>query len=228
MAFNHFTATAAAVLTKVLSWEADHHRSRETVTILAGSGAVRELKLGTVLGKATLGTPLAETLVANTGNGTLTVDAVTPLLGGARKGAYTVECIAAAANGGTFVVFSPDGYSLGMVEVGATFANHIRFAIADGGTDFVVGDGFVITVPAGTGKIVALAPAAVDGTQYAYGVMSMDALAPDGIDGTGQAIVKDATVNDAGLIWPTGITAAQKAVAVENLLSRRIDIATAV
>ena len=228
MAFNHFTATAAAVLTKVLSWEADHHRSRETVTILAGSGAARDLKLGTVLGKATLGTPVAVADGGNTGNGALTVDAVAPLLVGAKQGVYAVECIAAATNGGTFEVFSPDGYSLGTVAVGATFANHIRFAIADGAADFVVGDGFAITVPAGTGKIVALAPAAVDGTQYAYGVMSMDALAPDGIDGTGQAIVKDATVNDAGLIWPAGITAAQKAVAVENLLSRRIDIATAV
>lgn len=86
----------------------------------------------------------------NTGNGVFTIDALTPVLAGAKVGVYTVRCIAAAANGGTFRVEDPDGIVLGDVAVGATFADDIKFAIADGSADFVVGDGFDVTVSGGT------------------------------------------------------------------------------
>ena len=53
MAFDHFTATAAARLSQVLVREGDLGVTREAVTILAGSGAKRELALGTVVGTVT-------------------------------------------------------------------------------------------------------------------------------------------------------------------------------
>ena len=53
MAFDHYTATAAARLSQVLVREGYLGVSRESVTILAGSGAKRELKLGTVIGTVT-------------------------------------------------------------------------------------------------------------------------------------------------------------------------------
>ena len=81
-----------------------------------------------------------------TNTGALTLDATTPILAGAKVGVYMVRCIAAASNSGTFRVSDPDGFVLGDVAVGATFANDIKFAIADGTQDFIVGEGFDITI----------------------------------------------------------------------------------
>lgn len=88
----------------------------------------------------------------NTGTGTLTLDATTPVLPGAKPGVYTVRAIAAASNSGTFRVEDPDGNVIGDVAVGATFSDDVKFVIADGGTDFIVGDGFDITVTAQEGR----------------------------------------------------------------------------
>jgi hypothetical protein len=82
----------------------------------------------------------------NTGAGDLTLDGTTPRLAGAIPGVYKVRCITATADGGTFRVTAPDGTVIGDVAVGATFDNHIKFVIADGNPDFVVGDGWDITV----------------------------------------------------------------------------------
>lgn len=196
--------------------------SREAVTVLSG----QNLAVGTVLGKATIGA-LSETHVGNTGNGVMTIDAVTPALANCQVGAYKAVCIAAAANGGTFEVFDPQGNSLGTVAVGATFANQIKFVIADGAADFIVGDTFLITVAAGTGKVTILTPAALDGTQNAYGILtsSVDASAADT---AGAAVVRSALVKDAGLGWPAGISAAEKAAALAQLAEQHITLRTAV
>ncbi|HQL09715.1 MAG TPA: hypothetical protein PLE35_08970, partial [Lentisphaeria bacterium] len=88
-----------------------------------------------------------------TGNGVMTLDATTPVLAGAKNGSYVVTCVTAAADRGTFRVEDPDGYVLGDVAVGATFADDIKFVIAAGSTDFIVGDMFTITVTTGAGRI---------------------------------------------------------------------------
>ncbi len=87
-----------------------------------------------------------------TGNGTITMDVTTPLLTNAQSGVYTAKCITAATNGGTFRVADPHGNVLGDVAVGATFANQVKFVIADGSTDFIVGDQFDITVAIDVGR----------------------------------------------------------------------------
>jgi hypothetical protein len=141
----------ARPLAFVLS-EANGLRSRDVLTIASGAG---KLDAGTILGKLSIG---AATTAAksggNTGNGTITMDASTPLLTGVKAGVYTVRCIAAATNSGTFRVEDPDGDVLGDVAVAATFADDVKFVIADGSTDFIVGDGFDITVAAGSGKYI--------------------------------------------------------------------------
>lgn len=83
--------------------------------------------------------------VGNIGNGVLsavTVDA------GAKKGVWKATCLAAAADGGTFVVEDPDGIAFGIATVGVAFSagTGVNFTIADGATDFAVGDKFNITV----------------------------------------------------------------------------------
>jgi hypothetical protein len=104
---------------------------------------------GTVLEETVFGTATSAAKTGgNTGNGTLTVDATTPVLYGGLPGVYTVRCITAASNAGTLRVTAPTGEVLGDVAVGGTFANRIKFATSDGSTDFSVGDGFDITVVA--------------------------------------------------------------------------------
>ncbi len=141
----------------------------ESVTLLTGENRTR----GTLLGKITIGA-LSETHAGNTGNGVMTIDAVTPALAFCQAGVYIVKCILAAANGGTFRVFDPKGNALGDVAVAATFANQIKFVIADGATDFIVGDTFLVTVAAGSGKWKLSAAAAVDGSQVPRGILVRD------------------------------------------------------
>jgi hypothetical protein len=77
-----------------------------------------------------------------------------------------------AADSGTFTVASPSGAALGTYTIGgAAFASQIKFAIADGSTDFIVGDGFDITVTAGNaGKYKPYDNTAIDGSQTAVAI----------------------------------------------------------
>jgi len=190
--------------------------SREAVTVLSG----QNLLIGTVVGKATIGA-LSETHAGNTGNGVMTLDATTPAIANAQVGVYKVKCIAVAANSGTFEVFDPKGNSLGIVVVAATFANQIKFVIADGAQDFIAGDTFLVTVAAGTAKVKILTPAALDGTQTAYGIIAGDVDA-SAADKAGAAVVRSALVKDTGLVWPGGISAEDKAAALAQLASQHI------
>ena len=153
----------------------------KVVTLPAGCGTMVR---GTVLGKITIG---AATAAAKAGGnaantGALTLDATTPVLIGAKAGIYTVRCIAAAANSGTFRVIDPDGFSLGDVAVGATFANDIKFAIADGAQDFIVGEGFDITGAAGSGKHKIVNSANVDGSAVADCILAYTTVVAAGAD----------------------------------------------
>ena len=145
----------------------------KVVTLVSGAG---DLARGTVLGKITKGSATAAAKsggnAANTG--ALTMYATTPVLAGAKVGVYTVRCITAATNGGTFRVTDPEGFVLGDVAVGATFANDIKFAIADGTQDFIVGEGFDITVAAGSGYYKTVNSANVDGSNVAECILAAD------------------------------------------------------
>lgn len=132
------------------------------ITLLAGEVLAR----GAVLGRITIGAVTAAPIEGgNTGDGTLTLDPATPVLAHAEVGVYKVRCIAAAVDGGTFRVTGPRGHVLGDVEVGDAWTNQIAFSIADGAAaDFIVGDGWDITVAAGSGKYRLATAAALDGS----------------------------------------------------------------
>jgi len=178
----------------------------------------QNLLCGAVLG-AVLTAGATETHAGNTGNGAMTLDATTPVLAGSKPGVYTVKFVIAATNGGVYNVIDPDGVSLGMGVVGGTFANRIKFVIADGATDFVVGDTFLVTVAAGSGKLKALAPTANDGTQIAVGVLGADTDASSADKIITYLARGPAVVSDAGLVWPGGITNGQKTTALAQLLA---------
>lgn len=94
------------------------------------------------------GTHTVAQAFSGVGNGVLTL--ATPAFGsGVKDGAYQVVFIAAAANGGTFIVEDPNGIEIGAGSVGVAFqaaGADVRFTIADGSTDFAVGDRFTLTV----------------------------------------------------------------------------------
>lgn len=86
----------------------------------------------------------------NTGTGLMTLGAPA-FTGGVKAGVYRVRAKTAAANGGVFSVVDPDGQVLADATVGNAYASVVKFTIADGATDFAVGDGFDVTVTIDTG-----------------------------------------------------------------------------
>jgi hypothetical protein len=199
--------------------EANGIRSRDQVTVALS----QTLVAGHVVGK--IGVPAGETSSAaadagNTGNGTLTLDVTAPVAAGAQNGVYRPVCIAVATNSGTFAVFDPQGVEIGRVVVGATFNNQIKFVIADGATDFVVGDAFSITVGRESGtdeQWKEYDPAATDGAQVAAGVL-FDAITTDGAS-TKQGVVhsRACEIRASDITWKSGISAVNKAAGIEQL-----------
>lgn len=219
-----FFATArGASLSSVLAFEADHGISRRVVTVLAGSGAVRALVLGTVLGRRLFGAPvIAAKQGGNTGDGALG----TLTRGDACKvGIYTVTCTVAAADGGRFAVIDPDGYRLADALVGVAYVSpQLAFTIADGAADYVVGDGFTITIAKGDGKVVALDAAAHDGTQLADSVLIDAVTAPDGTDAAGRAVTQFAGLIESGLVWPADTSDPAKAAHLARLATKFLSL----
>lgn len=190
-----------------LKHELDCHLYRRAGVIKSGAGAV---VTGQVLGKITLGSATsAAKSGGNTGNGTLTLDETTPVLAGAKAGVYTVRAIAASTNAATFRVEDPDGYVIGEVALGGTFSEQIKFATADGSTDFVVGDGFDITVAEGSGKFVPVSATAKDGSQNAAAIVIEPADATSA-DVETALLVGHAQIVSSQITWPAGATTNQK------------------
>lgn len=152
--------------------------------------------------------------VVGTGNGVMSAISMG---GAATNGTYRIQCITATANGGTFSVVAPDGHRLADLVLtagsGATTAyasDHVNFSITDGSTDFVVGDYFHLVIAAGSKKVAAFTPAAVNGTEDAAGIL-FDAVNATTGDADGVIIVRDAEVNWSELSWGATVSAADKA-----------------
>lgn len=204
----------------LLKYEADNLYSREEITVLAGSGATRPLAVGQILGCRTKSSAVGAK-VSGDGNGTIG----TVTLGAkAEVGVYTLTCTAASTNAGTFMVTSPSGMVLKDLTVAAAYTSeHINLTVADGSTDWGVGAIITVTV-SGDGKYVAVAPAAVDGTQDAEGVLLYAVTAPDGSDIKGVAVVRHAVINEDYITYTAGMTTPQKAAALAQL--KKIGILT--
>jgi len=213
--------TQGNTIQDILKWEQEMMHSREAVTVASG----QDLALGTVIGKVTKSTPTTGTAdVGNTGSGTCT-----GVTAGAKTkvGVYTLTALSATA----FAVKDPDGLALPDAVVGTAYENdNINFTINDGSPDFIAGDIFTITVAAGAGSVKIIDFDAVDGTQNAYG-FTIAAYDASGGAISGVAIVRDATIVAADLVWPTASpapTVTQKAAALAELAAKGIIEATEV
>lgn len=202
--------TEPATLGDAIKWEEADNYSRKAVTILSGNSVA----LAEVVGQITKATPTTGTAGTNTGNGTCGSVTAGKL---AKIGTYTLTCTAAATDAGTFAVKDPEGLSLPPATVAVAYENpQINFTLADGTSDFIVGDSFTIAVAAGSGKCVPLDPAAVDGSQVAAGIM-VAAVDATSADKPGVIINGDALVATDNLVWPAEISAGDKATAIAQL-----------
>ncbi len=137
--------------------------NRTPVTIAAD----QILPAGAVLVRAYTATPAA--IGGNVGNGTLTVSAIGPDV---IEGTYTAKCILKRSDRGTFEIRSPSGGVIDEANVGTPLqSTTFSLTIADGSTDFAVGDGFTITVAGGTYSGYSFEDDA--GVQVAAGVLSI-------------------------------------------------------
>jgi hypothetical protein len=128
---------------------------------------------------------------------------------------YIVEFTAAT----TFVVLDPDGIQIGNGVTGTAFSvsDHIDFTLTAGGTPMVAGDGFNITVAAGSGKYAPYAAAGTDGTATVAGILWEGTSAS--YDDVATIINRDAEVTLAHLTY-TGT----EAVVVAGLLALGIKV----
>jgi len=138
---------------------------RDVVTAYEGSST--SYPVGTVLGKYFVATSVTPTAAAgNTGNGSIGTVTIT---GKAKRGTYTVTIIKAATNAGDFTVSDPSGAVIGNGTVAVAYSNQLAFTLADGATDFVVGDSWTVEV-VGDYKYKQVEATATDGTAVACAI----------------------------------------------------------
>jgi hypothetical protein len=204
--------------------EEDGHLSRDNVLI----GVSQTIVPGTILGAAPVVASETSSIIVgtNTGNGVATL-ANPATSQAAVDGDYLLTCTAAAANAGTFSVQTPDGREIGPLTVAVAFNKEIKLTIADGSSDFVVGDSFKVRVGVESpGDFIygALNPTATDGTQNAAAVAIYGATTDGSTTVQIAAITRIAELIGPTLTWPAGITAAQKAEATLQLRKQNIII----
>lgn len=206
----------------IVRTEMPNGMSRKRVTI-ASSAA---LLAGTVLGQITMGTASIEAFAGNTGSsGTIASAAVAD---GAKPGAYKVIIIEPGSNAGVFTVEDPDGILVGTGTVAVEFVGGgLTFTVTDA-TDFVAGDGFTITVAAGSGKYKKAPATAVDGSDAGAAILLEDADASDGDVTDVLVLYRDAQVDITRLIYDDTVDDADKQAAVRaGLLANNIQFLSA-
>ena len=228
MSLSVLKVSRGAALSTLLKWEVHLDYSRAVGVLLGGDSEERSVELGTPLGEVTAGGVVSAAQAAvggNTGNGTLTL-AGPAFAAGAKLGVYTVVCTTGGADGTSkFRVEDPLGVVVGTATGGTAFNKAIKFTIAGGGTNFVIGDSFNVTLTqaAGSddGKLVEWDPAATDGSQLICGFSLRAVAAPVGEDVPGLIYTRRVSLIAAAAVrWPDGLTADQKAAAIRDVEQR--------
>jgi hypothetical protein len=189
--------------------EAPNHFSRDSAAITALA-----LLAGTVLGALNTATAVAAALGTNTGNGTFgTITAGTATQGGD----YTVEFDDATH----FIVSDIGGSEIGHGTTGAAFsAGGLGFTITAGGTAFVPGDSFKVTVSVSAVKYGAFDPTATTGLQNAAAILGYDTDA-SAADKQATIFARHFQINASELVWGANVTTnGQKTAALAQLAAK--------
>jgi hypothetical protein len=185
--------------------ELDANWSRENGVLNSG----QNLSAGTVLGRIITASGAK---VSGTGDGTVGAVTVGP---DAQVGIYQLIGLTEAGNGGTFRVLAPDGSSMPNLTVAVAYSTSaISLTVADGANDWDIGDVIHVTVVGGDFQI--LNPAATNGTQVASAILYAPVNATDG-DTRCTVTARGTAVNGNELIWPDSISAANRAIATQQL-----------
>lgn len=137
------------LISKILQFTWSSSASGRRLVPLNFNGAVVEwvaIKYaGTAAATDWANTATSAAWAGNTGNGVFGAVTVSD---GAKVGVHKFVCIEPGANVGTFAHFDPQGLlvSVRMVVAAAYSGGGLAFTLADGGTDFIAGDGFDVTV----------------------------------------------------------------------------------
>jgi hypothetical protein len=181
-------------------------------TITAGGTPFAVNDSFTLTTTATPGNPsIASAAGTNTGNGTIGTLSVSGYA--AKAGVFAVEFDDATH----FIVSDPVGAEVGHGTTGVAFkAGGLSFTITAGGTAFVPGDSFAVTVAAGSGKYKPFDPANTDGSQIPSGILfaTKDVTTADK---PCAVVARQCEVNASELVWPTGMSAAAITAALAQL-----------
>lgn len=218
-------------LSTLVKREYDPEYCREQYTLLAGDGSERAVIIGTPLaikrGDSAI-SAVASADAGNTGDGTLTL-ANPAFTSAVNEGTYSVVCTTGGADGASkFRVEDPKGKHVGTATGGAAFTGHVKFTIAGGGAAFVEGDKFTVAVGVNSSsadnKVVAWDPGSDDEIGELWGLAINDVTAADGVDNQGGLAIDSgpAIVSLGAIVWPDGITTAQKDDAVQALRAKLI------
>lgn len=121
-----------------------------------------------------------------------------------------------------FSVTAPDYTALTAATVGTTYnTSHLKFALAQGATKFILGDSFTITIESGSGEYVAYDGDARDGSQIARGILLKKIDATDGAQ-SAVMVARYAEVVSNRLQWKTGNDTNEKTTALAALQTNYI------
>lgn len=202
--------------------EGAHNYSRDNLKVAASQTVEPNSLVAAKVVSAGI-TVSAEASAGNAGNGAITM-ASPAVSSKVKDGVYRAVCTVAAANGGTFRVEDPSGVQIGNATVGTAFNKEVKFTIADGATDFAVGDAFDITVHADESSFeyVAFDPSGTDGAEIPVAYAIYGATTGAGETAEIAGITRHAQLNGKCIAWPEGITSAEKVDAVQSLAERSI------
>jgi hypothetical protein len=139
-------------------------------------GTAETRTVGQILARKILSDTVTITPDLTTGDGTCTNGALGSG-GPAKVGDYNLECVEQITNSGRFKLEDPDGKLLSdqlVIPVSSTLYYEgfgLKFDLADGATDFDVGDKFEIATTA-DGALDAYDPAGLDGTEIPVALMA--------------------------------------------------------
>lgn len=143
---------------------------------------------------------------------------------GVKAGDYKVTILEPTTNLGRFSVEDPDGILVGTGTVATEFVGGgLTFTVTDGSTDYTAGEGFTITVSAGSGQWSAFDEDNTNGTEVAAGIL----ISPvDASLAAAPCVVLNwaADVNGDELTWSDGISAGEKATAIAQLEAVKIRV----
>jgi len=159
-------ATEATRFNAVVKYEQEASVGICRDVVTAYEGSATSYPVGTVLGRTFVSTSVTATAGTNTGNGAIGTVTAT---GKAQRGTYTIRIIKAASNAGDFTVSDPSGAVIGNGTVAVAYSNQLAFTLADGATDFVVGDSWTVEV-VGDYKYKKVEATATDGSNIARAI----------------------------------------------------------